>query len=137
MREEDPVTQLSTEDRLAIGEVLAAYCHRLDHGRWEEFRALFTADCRLDFGALMGVFEGAEGIRRFTETIARLGLVMRHYSTNVIVTGDAARAHAESYVLAVTGSAGSRSLATGRYDDELVKQDGRWLIRSRRAVIEP
>jgi len=25
---------------------------------------------------------------------------------------------------------------TGRYEDEVVKRDGRWLIRRRRAVIE-
>jgi hypothetical protein len=130
------MSTLSTEDRLAIGEVLAAYCHHLDAGRWEALRALFTADCRLDFGALLGTFEGREGLERFTATLARIGVVMRHYTTNVVVTGDGSAARAQSYVLGLTGASGTRAIATGRYEDELVKQDGRWLIRVRRAIIE-
>lgn len=127
---------LSTEDRLAIGEVLAAYCHHLDLGRWEEFRALFTDDCRLDFGELMGRFEGRDGVTRFTDVMAGMGLFMRHFTTNVVLTGDDTRVRAESYVLAVTGPAGARAQTTGRYEDELVKMGGRWLIRNRRALLD-
>jgi hypothetical protein len=127
---------LTADDRLAIGELLAAYCWAIDHGRWEELPGLFTDDCRLDFGDLMGVFEGREGLRRFTDTLRGTGVPMRHYTTNLVLRGDGARARAESYVLALTGPPGGRTPTTGRYDDELVKLDGRWRIRVRRAVIE-
>jgi hypothetical protein len=127
---------LTIDDRLAIQEALARYCFCLDQGRWDEFRALFTADARLDFGEVMGVWEGADGVRRFTETMAGLGLFMRHYVTNVLLSGDGTSAHAECYVLAVTGRGDQQMVATGRYDDRFVKQDGRWLLASRHAVIE-
>jgi hypothetical protein len=130
------MSQLTSDDRLAIAELLAAYCHAIDHGRWDDLGGLFSEDCRLDFGTVMGVFEGREGLRRFTELLRGTGLFMRHYTTNLVVRGDGARAFAESYVLAITGPAGSRTQTTGRYDDELVKVDGRWRIRARRAVIE-
>ncbi|HZP40457.1 MAG TPA: nuclear transport factor 2 family protein [Candidatus Binatia bacterium] len=130
------MTPLTSDDRLAIGEVLATYCHCLDQGRWDELRALFVPDCRLDFGAVLGVFEGPDGLRRFTDLLAGLGLFMRHYTTNVVVRGDGERARAESYVLAITGPSDGRHTATGRYEDELVKRDGRWLLRSRRALLE-
>lgn len=130
------MTSLTTDDRLAIGEVLATYCHCLDQGRFDELRDLFVPDCRLDFGAVFGVFEGTDGLRRFTDLLGKLGIFMRHYTTNVLIDGDGARARAESYVLAITGPAGSRNTATGRYEDELVKRDGRWLLRTRRAIIE-
>ena len=130
------MNQLSAEDRVAIAEILAAYCHAIDLGRWEGFPALFTDDCRLDFGSLMGVFEGHEGVARFVDTMSRLGLFMRHYTTNLVVTGDEQRARAESYVLAITGAPGSSSQTTGRYEDELVKRDGRWRIRVRRALLD-
>jgi SnoaL-like protein len=130
------VSQLSTDDRLAIAEIMAAYCHAIDLGRWEGFPALFTEDCRLDFGSLMGVFEGSDGVRRFADTMARLGLFMRHFTTNVIVKGDGERATAESYVLAITGPPGSSSQTTGRYEDEFVKIGGRWRIRVRRAILD-
>jgi hypothetical protein len=134
--QEDTVSQLSTDDRLAIAEIMAAYCHAIDLGRWDDFPALFTDDCRLDFGSLMGVFEGHEGIRRFAETMQRIGIFMRHYTTNLILKGDGERAHGESYVLAITGQPGSSSQTTGRYEDELVKVNGRWRIRVRRALLD-
>ena len=128
------MSQLSTEDRLAIAEVMAAYCHAIDLGKWDDFPALFTADCTLDFGALMGVFERTEGVRRFAETLKGLGLFMRHYTTNVMLEGDGERARGRSYVLAITGPPGGTNQTTGRYDDEFVKVDGRWRIRVRRAL---
>ena len=130
------MSQLTADDRLAIAEIMAAYCHAIDQGRWDQLDALFSDDCRLDFGKVMGVFEGREGLHRFAEMLRSLGIVMRHYTTNLVVRGDGTRAQAESYVLAITGSGGSRRQSTGRYDDELVKLDGRWRIRERRAVIE-
>ena len=126
---------LTTDDKIAIGEVLSAYCFlHLDHGRWDEMRALFTEDARLDFGALMGVHEGREGIRAWTQMMSNLGLFMRHYCTNILIEGDSPRATARSDVLALTGiwaaehrdrplrgpaGEGERALAaprTGRHD---------------------
>ena len=31
------MSQLSADDRLAIREIIATYCHALDLGRWDEF----------------------------------------------------------------------------------------------------
>ena len=130
------MSELSSEDRQAIAEIMAAYCHAIDLGRWEDFATLFTEDCRLDFGSVMGVFEGAAGVGRFAETMQRIGLFMRHYTTNVIVRGDGERARVESYVLAITGPPGSSSQTTGRYEDEFVKVGGAWKIRVRRALLD-
>jgi hypothetical protein len=130
------VSQLSSDDRYAISEIMAAYCQAIDLGRWEAFESLFTEDCRLDFGEVMGVFEGTAGLRRFVDTMKGLGLFMRHYNTNVILRGDAERARGESYVLAVTGAPGASSQTTGRYEDEFVKQGGRWRMRVRRAILD-
>ena len=130
------MSQLSTEDRLEIADIMARYCWAIDQRRWDGFVDLFTDDCRLDFGDVMGVFEGHAGIERFTGVMTGLDLFMRHYSTNLVVDGDGREAVARSYVLAITGNATSRNQATGRYEDRLVKTSGRWRIRERRAVIE-
>lgn len=130
------MSQLTVDDRLAIGEVLATYCHCIDLGLWDRFLELFTPDARLDFGAVMGVHEGHAGIEKFTGMLKATGITMRHYTTNVVITGESERAHAESYVLALTGEPGSLSTATGRYQDDLVKSSGRWLLRSRRALLD-
>ncbi len=132
------MSQLSAGDRLAIHELLARYCRVIDFNLWDEFPALFTPDCVVDFGALMGVHEGPEGVQRLAGMIGGTGLMMRHLVTNVIVDrADAERADVWCYVLALTGpDATNLMITTGRYEDEVVKRDGRWLIKRRRAVIE-
>jgi hypothetical protein len=82
------MSQLSADDRLAIAELIARYCYAIDQGRWDDFRTLFTDDCRLDFGKVMGVFEGRTGIDRFIGTMRAAGLFMRHYTTNLVVRGE-------------------------------------------------
>src|SRR5207237_10610764 len=75
------MSQLSPEDRIAIAELMAAYCHAIDLGRWEDFPELFSTDCRLDFGSVMGVFGGTEGLRRFADTLRGIGIFMRLFTT--------------------------------------------------------
>lgn len=130
------MSELSTGDRLAIQEVLARYSHCIDRGRWDGFADLFTEDCRLDLSQLMGLYEGREGIAKFRSTLEPLGVWMRHLVTNVVIEGDSERAHVECYVTAVTGSAANPSRMTGFYDDELVKQNGRWLLHRRRLTAD-
>jgi hypothetical protein len=131
------MSTLTADDRLAIMDILARYARCIDFHRWDELPTLFTDDCTVDFGKVMGVHEGKEGVANMARMIGGTGLTMRHYSTNVIIDGDGDRAEVVSYVLAYTGSApGSLMHTTGRYEDEFVKRDGRWLLRRRRGVIE-
>jgi hypothetical protein len=130
------MSELSTADRLAIAETLAQYCHCLDRGRWDDFAALFTPDCRLDLSQVLGSYEGTAGIGQFCDTLRSLGVFMRHLVTNVVIRGDGERAQAESYVTAITGAPGKTQQTTGFYDDELIKRDGRWLLHRRRLTLD-
>jgi 3-phenylpropionate/cinnamic acid dioxygenase small subunit len=130
------MSELTVADRLEIQEVLARYCHCIDRGRWDAFPELFSDDCRLDLSQVMGLYEGRDGIRRFVDTLKPLGVFMRHLVTNVVIRGDGERAHVESYVVAVTGSPQTPNRTTGFYDDELVKQNGRWKLHRRRLALD-
>lgn len=131
------MSELSTDDRLQIQELLHRYCHYLDRGRWEEFAALFTPDCRLDLSQVLGLYEGQAGVRQFGDMIASTKLFMRHMISNVVIDGDGTRAAVRAYVTAVTGPAGTKpQQATGLYEDEFVKRDGRWLLHSRRLTLD-
>jgi ketosteroid isomerase-like protein len=127
---------LTAEDKIEIHELLADYSHAIDHGRHADIPAMFTDDCVIDFGALMGRHEGQAGARQFADMLAKTPVRMRHYVTNVRVTGDGDTAHAESYVLAMVGDPGTLSPTTGHYEDDFRKVNGRWKLRARRAVIE-
>jgi hypothetical protein len=131
------MSELTTADRLAIQETLYRYCHSLDRGRWEDFASLFTPDCSLDLSQVLGLYERTAGILQFCDTMRSVGIVMRHLVTNIVIDGDAERAHVEAYVIAITGRPGdSQQQSTGFYDDELIKQDGRWLFRRRRLQLD-
>ncbi len=131
------MSQLTAADRLEIAELLARYCRAIDQGRWDELPTLFTPDCTVDFGKVMGTHEGHDGVRNMARMIGGTGLTMRHYLTNVIIDGDGDRAEVMAYVLAFTGTGpGSLTSTTGRYEDVVEKRDGRWLLRHRRGVIE-
>lgn len=130
------MSQLSVADRLEIQEVLARYSHCIDRGRWDALVELFTEDCRLDLSQVLGLYEGRDGLKKFGETLAPLGLFMRHLVTNVVIEGDGERARVECYVDAVTGTQASPSRTTGFYEDELVKQNGRWKLHRRRLALD-
>jgi hypothetical protein len=131
------MSELTTLDRLAIAETLHRYCHCIDRGRWEELASLFTADCRLDLSQVLGLYEGTAGIKQFCDTLSSVGVFMRHLVTNIVVTGDGERAHAEAYVLALTGQPGhTPQQSTGLYEDELIKRDSRWLLHRRRLQLD-
>jgi hypothetical protein len=127
---------LSTDDRLAISEVLSSYCHGVDRRQWGLFRSLFTSDIRLDLSQALGIFEGSDGIERFIATIDALPITMRHLVTNIVIEGDGERARVQSYVVALTGEPGKMQRGTGFYDDELVKTEGRWRLRHRRLLLD-
>jgi hypothetical protein len=130
------MSQLTVADKIEIAEIMGRYCACIDLGRWDELPTLFADNCKLDFGNLMGVHEGQDGVRHFAEMLKGIGIFMRHFSTNLVISGDGERARAESYVLAITGPSGGRGTTTGRYEDELVKQNGRWVIRVRTALLD-
>lgn len=130
------MSELTTADRLEIQEVLARYSHCVDRGRWDALPGLFTADCVLDLSQVMGRYEGHDGVRQFAATLAPLGVFMRHLVSNVVIEGAGERARVECYVVAVTGSAATPTSTTGFYDDELVKQNGRWLLHRRRLALD-
>jgi len=129
------VSQLSTDDRLAIQDAIHRYAHALDASRWDDMAALFADDSVLDVGP-MGTYEGRAGVRRFGDLLGPMGLTMRHYVTNIVITGDGASAHARVYVLAFTGEPGAQRPNTGFYEDDLVKRDGRWLFQRRNVLLD-
>jgi 3-phenylpropionate/cinnamic acid dioxygenase small subunit len=128
---------LAADDRLAIQEVLSRYCHALDHGRWDELVDLFTADCRLDLSQVLGVYEGHEGLRQFGAMLSTAHLFMRHFVTNIVISGTGDHVATRAYVIAITGPRGTKpQQATGIYEDELVNEDGQWRFRSRRLLLD-
>jgi SnoaL-like domain len=133
-------------DRLAIRELFDAYAHCADRRDAEGQMALFTEDTRFL------VFMDARSEEPTQELHGRESLApvfdalnaytaTTHFNGQSTVLLDGERATGESYCIAhhvTVADDGSRTLmiASIRYLDEFVKQDGDWLFAERRLMVD-
>jgi ketosteroid isomerase-like protein len=148
----------AVEDRLQIEQLLMRYAAALNTEDVDAYLSLFTEDAvfelrrAVDQPPFLGPFKGRDALRKqwFPEAVDRAPKPgagrdfgpMRHVTTNyeIAVKGDTATVRA-FFIEVVSNGAnippGSKPPtihAMGRYEDELVKQNGKWLF-SRRIVI--
>ena len=127
----------SSSDRLEIHELTARYAWSLDTGDEDAFVACFGRDGELvwDVFETPGRWRGAAALRRFIAYFrARPESAGRqHHVSNLIVTPTAAGALARSYVaVAMRRGDGPHALnVMGYYEEELAREDGRWLFARR------
>jgi len=132
-------------DRLAIRELIDAYAHCADRRDAKGQMALFTADTRfimfMDATAAEPTqqLHGRESLAPVFDNLNTYAATM-HFNGQSTVSLDGNRATGESYCLAHHLSVGAVSLrkkmiASIRYLDEFVKQDGQWLFAERRLMV--
>lgn len=151
------------EDRHAIEQLMMRYANALNSRDADAYVETFAPDgsleLRLHEGAKpIGPFKGREALRRqwfpdadepaapgqggLTADGRREYGPMRHVTTNYVIDVNGDRARLTAYFIEVVSTGlnsppGSRPpalWAMGRYDDELVKLDGRWYF-SKRVVV--
>lgn len=132
-------------DRLAIRELIDAYAHCADRRDAKGQMALFTGDTRflvfMDATAAEPTQElhGRESLAPVFDDLNQYVATM-HFNGQSTILLDGDRATGESYCLAhhlKVGQDGQRTMmiASIRYLDELVKQDGQWLFAERRLMV--
>ena len=120
------------EDRVAIGDLLARYCHNFDSGNADGVAELFTEDGVFDPG--VAGFEPVQGREIIREFVGSMPAGMVHHVTTDAaydVTGDVATGIA-SFIVVAKGA----FVTVGRYHDDLVRVDEAWRIRRRVAVAD-
>jgi ketosteroid isomerase-like protein len=124
-------------DRALITETLHAYCALVDSRDIEALLDLFTGDAVIDLGH-GAVFAGTSELRRvLIDRIGRWTTTNHHCSTTTLRRYDGAAAAATSYIYAFHDSPErNRTMHLwGRYEDDLARIEGRWLIRERRLLV--
>jgi 3-phenylpropionate/cinnamic acid dioxygenase small subunit len=150
--EKAPTSFQNYVDRQAIETTLVRYSTGLDTFDADVYASAFTEDAEFAMAREDKVYRGREEIRKIiTDMVADREKrkadkdpandpppIMHHVMTNAVIdiTGaDTARHH--SYWMTVSGGPAMYSFrvaAEGRYEDELVKRDGKWLIHRRKIV---
>ena len=127
---------LSVEDQLAIQQLYARYNHALDSGKGDDWAATFSADAT--FSSATGTFTGTEQLAGFGNGFAQR-LKARHWTNNLVLEGDGAKASGSCYLALFRLSPGEQPpasiLVTALYNDELAKgPDGAWRFTKRTVV---
>lgn len=127
------------EDREAIRELLNAYGATLDARDFAGFQALFARDAVYEGGGGAAA-RGPAAIRAQLEQIMGanpLGLPTPNFhlflNETITVAGDRATALSKSLFVVPGASGRAEIVFLAHYDDELVREDGRWKF-ARRAV---
>jgi uncharacterized protein (TIGR02246 family) len=122
------------EDKAEIEQLLLDYGRHLDNRDFAAYGRLFSKDGEWvgGFGTASG---GPAGIKAFMEKA--MGTAPNtaknyHLLTNFVitVTGNTATAWSR-WAFVVPGASGATIAQAGRYDDTLVREDGRWRIKRR------
>ncbi|MFD4507973.1 nuclear transport factor 2 family protein [Streptomyces sp. NPDC058457] len=140
------VSPQEAADRLAIRELVDAYAHCADRRDAKGQMSLFTEDTRflvfMDATAAQPTQElhGRDSLAPVFDNLNTYRTTT-HFNGQSTVSLDGDRATGESYCLAHHVSVaddGRRTLmiASIRYLDEFVKQDGEWLFAERRLLVD-
>ncbi len=134
----------NVEDQLEIDKLEKIYGYYLDNYKYEEAIDLFSDDAESIEIGNRGVFKGKAGVRRFfldfmkrdfdADPIGRMGL--HHQLQSVVTVAPGGKtANGRWYILTLAAAAlepggPKRSLLThGVYENEFVKENGKWKIK--------
>ena len=120
---------LSTDDLIEIQHLYSRYNTAIDTGNGPDFGACYAAPGYFDSG--MSVIEGIENIEAFAVQTHTNMPGMRHNSTNIVLEGDGKTARGSAFLIGYLVDGGYKVIATGRYQDELVKTDAGWRFSRR------
>lgn len=125
---------LSAEERLEILDLYARYCHAVDYNQHDDWAACIAVGGTLRFDIPGGGpnLEGPDSFREYSHAGAERLRNVRHWTTNYVIdeTAEGARGACYLALFDVTKTPRTVSLS-GRYEDTLVKEGGRWKFKSR------
>lgn len=126
---------LSTDDIVAIQQLLARYTKSADIDSPETMRDIFTADGSLIVETMDLNISGIDNIVEFfTQSRANSAGDVYHVTSNLIVDGSGDSATSSSYLNVMHSGKEVKQMALGRHIDVLVKTAEGWRIKSRSII---
>lgn len=127
------------EAREQIRELFTAYGRTLDDRDFLAFGRLFARGSEYVGGGDMGVVRGPEAIAVALENVITANAsganLHVYFNEHIDITGpDTATAQSRGAFYVQNESGGPMALMFATYQDELVREDGRWKFRLRRVI---
>jgi len=121
--------------RAEISDLIVTYCIAFDDQNWDQFAKLWTEDAA--FIVEDHAFEGKKVVLDFLTTCLPQGYVSKHMISQSLIElsddGQSARARTDVVWIA----ANFTNAIVGRYNDEIVKDGGKWKFRRRQETPVP
>jgi ketosteroid isomerase-like protein len=134
LTEDDMAFEGSTEDRLAIHELVAAYGDAVSRQDADDWGATWAQDAIWELPNIpeLGTMRGRDVIvENWIEAMKPLPININIQTLGgVSVDGNSASGRVWASETVIYDD-GTHTVATGRYDDEYTKQDGQWLFARR------
>lgn len=129
----DPIEKLAA--RSEISDLIVSYCINFDDQNWEEFAKLWTDDA--SFIVENHAFEGKQAVLDFLTTCLPDGYISKHMISQPLIelADDGLSARSRTDVVWI--AANFVNAIVGRYNDDIVKQDGKWKFRCRHETPVP
>jgi hypothetical protein len=128
---------LSADDKIAIQELSNTHVKYLDAHDVEAWAGCWVPNGK--FIATYGTFEGHEAIKEFIRGHIKAGKEdgARHTLVNYVIEGDGDRATVYSLVVKVQVEKAPFIIATGVYNDVVVRTAEGWKFESRQLDVDP
>jgi len=116
-----------------IKQLKARYFRFMDQKRWDEWGDVFTEDATLQYGPNPGdIFEGRDRIVEGLRNVLKDALTAHHgQMPEIEITGDATATGIWAMFDSVE-MPGITLKGYGHYEEEYIKDDGKWKIRNLR-----
>ena len=126
----------AADEKDAIRELMARYCHVLDACQFDEVASLFAEDG--EWSTTYGSARGRAQIEALLTSVVPKpgeGPQRKHYITNILIKLDGDRASSRSDYLVVRESeVGLMPVMGGTYMDTFVKREGVWQFARKQLV---
>ena len=127
------------QDYIDIANLQAIYGFYVDKSRWDDAADLFAANATLEIAG-RGLFDGQVRIREYLHQLGKLeyGRLFNHMQLQPVIhvadDGNSAKARWRSFMQ--VGNLGKEARwGEATYENEYVKEDGKWKIRKLHAFI--
>ncbi len=126
---------MKTEDKIEIQELTARYANAMDDTDLDAWMETWDGNGLWKGG--LGEFQGTDKLKELFVALGERIKNRRHVMTNFVINSQGEQAEQRCYMLVFDRVNEAKLIASGVYNDRLIKADGKWKFLERRVALDP